>query len=270
MTGPTDRRGRSIERRGAAVVATVLLVGLAIVAGVLTTGGRGGPSASPSSAPAVTGAIPSPVPVATGTSPTAAPAASAGPTVPPDSAWDAVQVAPFAAVADLRADRADAAGVQLDTTFTLTSESDAFAAALATRLETDPPIGVVVPAASASRAVRLRPAAHLTPGQVYRFTLRGEDGTVAGSWAFQARASLHVVSVLPGDQTTAVPVGTGIEVTFDQDAAADMGPFFTISPAVGGRFERHARPPPHAGSSTRSSERLEAGNGAARAQVALS
>ena len=108
------------------------------------------------------------------------------------------------------------------------------------------------------------------PGQGYRFTLRAEDGTIAGSWAFQARAPLHVVSVLPGDKTTGVPVTTGIEVTFDQDAAADMGPFFTISPAVGGRFERHARPPHHAGSSTRSSERLGAGNGAARAQAALS
>jgi len=241
MTGSTDRRGRSIERRGAAVVAAVLLVCLAIVVGVVATGGRGGPSASPSSAPAVTGAIPSPVPVATGTSPTAAPAASSGPTVPPDSAWNAVQVAPFAVIADLRADSTDAAGVQLDTTFTLTSRSDADPRALATRLQTDPPIAVTVLAASASRSVRLRPTSPLTPGQVYRFTLRAEGGTVAGSWAFQARAPLHVVSVLPGDQTTGVPVRTGIEVTFDQDTAADMGPFLTISPGVDGRLERHGR-----------------------------
>ena len=241
MTGSTDRRGHSIERRGVAVVAAALFVGLAIVAGVLTTGGRGGPSASPSPASAATGVIPSPVPLATGTSPTAGPPASTSPAIPPNSAWSALQVAPFMAVADLRADRADATGVQLDTTFTLTSRTDAAAAALATRLETDPPIGVTVLAASASRSVQLRPTSPLTAGQVYRFTLRAEDRTVAGSWAFQARAPLHVVSVLPGDQTTAVPVGTGIEVTFDQDGAADMGSFFTISPSVEGRFERHGR-----------------------------
>ena len=260
MTGSTDRPGSSIERRrGAAATVAVLIVSAAFVVGVVATGGRGGPSASPSTAPG-----------ATGTAPSTAPAASQGPTIPPDSAWSALQIAPFAAVADLRADRADSAGAQLDTTFTLTSRSGADPRTLAARIETDPPIGVAVVAAAASGSVGLRPTTRLTAGRVYRFTLRAEDGTIAGSWAFQARAPLHVISVLPGDATTRVPVNTGIEVTFDQDAAADMGPFFTISPAVGGRFERHARPPHHAGSSTRSSERLGAGNGAARAQAALS
>ena len=57
---------------------------------------------------------------------------------------------------------------------------------------------------------------------VYRFTLRAEDGSVAGSWAFQTRAPLQVVGTLPGDATTAVPIDTGIEVTFDQDGAGDL------------------------------------------------
>jgi hypothetical protein len=231
MTGSTDRPGSSIERRrGAAATVAVLIVSAAVVVGVVATGGRGGPSASPSTAAG-----------ATGTAPSTAPAASQGPTIPPDSAWSALQIAPFAAVADLRADRADSAGAQLDTTFTLTSRSGADPRTLAARIETDPPIGVAVVAAAASGSVGLRPTTRLTAGRVYRFTLRAEDGTIAGSWAFQARAPLHVVSVLPGDATTRVPVNTGIEVTFDQDAAADMAPFFTISPTVGGRFERHGR-----------------------------
>ena len=240
MTGSTDRPRNSIERRRrAAAAAAVLVVGVAIVVGVVATGGRGGPSASPSTVPGA--ASPSTAPGATGTAPTAAASASPGATIPPDSAWSALQLAPFAAVADLRADRADAAGAQLDTTFTLTSRSGIDPRTLATRIETDPPIGVAVVAAAGAGSVGLRPTTSLTAGRVYRFTLRAEDGTIAGSWAFQARAPLHVTSVLPGDATTRVPVATGIEVTFDQDAAADMAPYFAISPAVGGRFERHGR-----------------------------
>lgn len=222
-TGSTDRRGSSIgRRRGAAAAA--LIVSVAILVGVLATGGRSGPSVGPSTAPG-----------------SAVPPASPGPSVPPDSAWSALEIAPFAVVADLRADRADSAGAQLDTTFTLTSRSSIDARTLATRLETEPPIGLAVVDGAASGSVGLRPTAGLTAGRVYRFTLRAEDGTVAGSWAFQARAPLHVVSVLPGDATTRVPLATGIEVTFDQDGAADMAPFFSISPAVDGRFERNGR-----------------------------
>ena len=49
------------------------------------------------------------------------------------------------------------------------------------------------------------------------------------------------MSTLPGNTTTAVPVDTGIEVTFDQDGAGDMTGYFSISPAVKGRFERNGR-----------------------------
>ena len=236
MTGSLDGRGRWIERRRATAAAAVLVTCLAIVGGILATGGRGGPPATPSPEPGATGSAPP-----TARAPSAAPPASTGPSLPPDSAWSAVQVAPFTAAADLRADRADAAGARLDTTFTLTSRTDADPRTLATRLDTDPPIRLAVVDAAASRSVGLRPTAPLAAGRVYRFTLRAEDGTVAGSWAFQARAPLHVVSVLPGDATTGVPLATGIEVTFDQGAAADMAPFFTIVPAVSGRFEQHGR-----------------------------
>ena len=228
MAGSTDRRERISERRGA--TAAVLIVSAVIVAGVVATGGPGVPSPSPSAAP--------------GATPKAAPSvalASPGATVPPDSAWSPLQVAAFVPLADLRADRADFAGLQLDTTFTLTSRSGADPRTLATRLQADPSIGMAVVDATTGASVGLRPSTSLTAGRVYRFSLRAEDGTLAGSWAFQARAPLRVVSLLPGDATNAVPVDTGIEITFDQDGAADMAPYFSISPAVSGRFERHGR-----------------------------
>jgi hypothetical protein len=223
-TGSTDRGRPSIDRRrGAAAGAAVVIASVALLVGVLGTG-RSGPPASASPSPGAT-----------------AGAASPGAAQSPDSAWSALELAPFATLADLRADRIDAAGVHLDSTFTLTSRSSIDARTLATHLETEPPIGLTVVDGAASGSVGLRPAANLTAGGVYRFTLHNEDGTVAGSWAFQARAPLYVVSVLPGNATTRVPLATGIEVTFDQDGAADMAPYFTISPAVEGRFERHGR-----------------------------
>ena len=38
-----------------------------------------------------------------------------------------------------------------------------------------------------------------------------------------------------------MPLDTGIEITFDQDGVGDVAPFFSISPKVAGRFERHGR-----------------------------
>ena len=112
---------------------------------------------------------------------------------------------------------------------------------MAGRLETEPRLDLNVVAGPSQASVTIRPATPLTAGRTYRFTLRAEDGSIAGSWAFQARAPLHVVNAIPGDQTTAVPIDTGIEVTFDQDGAGDMAGYFAISPAVDGRFERHGR-----------------------------
>ncbi|MEA2610223.1 MAG: alpha-2-macroglobulin, partial [Chloroflexota bacterium] len=81
----------------------------------------------------------------------------------------------------------------------------------------------------------------LDPGRLYRFTLRTPDGALAGSWAFQAAAPLNVVTTVPGDQATNVPVDTGIEMTFDQDGIVDVASHFSIRPAAAGTFEQHGR-----------------------------
>lgn len=237
MSSPMARWGNSIARRHVAAAA-VLVASMAIVVGVLLTSGTTGPSASPSGSQGTPGGT-----AATAGATGVATASPSGPgaTLPPDAAWAPLEIAPLVTVADLRADRADVAGVQLDSSFTLTSRSGADPRALAARLEAEPPVAMTVVDAAGAGSVRLRPTGPLAAGRTYRFTLRAEDGSVAGSWAFQSRSPLHVVSVLPGNATTGVPVRTGIEVTFDQDGAADMAPYFTISPAVQGRFERHGR-----------------------------
>ena len=159
----------------------------------------------------------------------------------PDAGWAAVQPAPFALLADLEPSAVDAAGIRPDATFTLTSLTDATAADLAARLEVSPTTEItVLPSPDGAGAI-LRPTDPLTPGTLYRFALRGSDDSLAGSWAFRVRTPVHVLSTIPGDRTTAVPVRTGIELTFDQDGVADMRDHFSIEPAVDGRFEGHGR-----------------------------
>ena len=60
-------------------------------------------------------------------------------------------------------------------------------------------------------------------------------------WAFQARQPLRVVTTLPRDTDTDVPLNTGIEVTFDQDGVVDAAAHMTVEPETKGRFEQHGR-----------------------------
>ena len=219
------------RRRAATIAIGVVLV--ALVAGILATGRPGGSPAGASTNPGASQAAGSSAKSTTAPGPTGS--------EPPEDAWSAAVLPPLAAVADLRADRADSTGIRLDTAFTLASLAGADPRSLAARLETDPALSLSVAAGPTPTTVSLRPAQALVAGSTYRFTLRAEDGTVAGSWAFQSRAPLHVVNTLPGDATTNVPIDTGIEVTFDQDGAGDIANSFSISPKVNGRFERNGR-----------------------------
>lgn len=228
MSGSGISEAIARRRRGAAIVVGVVIV--AVVAGILVTGG---PTVGPSSSAGRSQAV--------GSSGATTPAPSASASQPPETDWAAVDLPPYAAVADVRADRTDAAGIQPDTTFTLSSLSGSDPRTVAGRLETDPELALAVAAGPTPTSVTLRPAGPLSAGRTYRFTLRAEDGSIAGSWAFQSRAPLHVVNTLPGDSTTGVPIDSGIEVTFDQDGAGDLAGYFSIAPAVNGRFERHGR-----------------------------
>jgi hypothetical protein len=131
--------------------------------------------------------------------------------------------------------------VAADTAFTLTSIGADDPQALGRAIEVTPAIDFAIAAGPVDRTVTLRPADPLIPGRLYRFTLRAPDGTVSGSWAFQAQSPLRVVTTLPYNGATDVPVTTGIELTFDQDGPVDAASRFSIEPAVNGRFEQHGR-----------------------------
>jgi hypothetical protein len=171
------------------------------------------------------------------TTPSASPAPS-----PVPGSWAAAALPPFEPVADLAAIRVEVGGTaSVRTAFRLTSWTTTPATDLARGVEVTPAVPLAVtPGNSAATAV-LTPTSPLAPATSYRFTVRGPDAALAGSWVFQTSSPPKIDHTLPDDETTDVPVDTGIEVTFDQDGVGDIAPFFSVSPKVAGRFERHGR-----------------------------
>ena len=199
-------------------------------------------AAWPAGTPTGSSVVVLPSPAGTAASPSARATPSDAPPVDePEAGWGALDLAPISAAATLIATKTDRDRVAPNTAFTLTSLGPWSANDLARAVEVEPAIDLKVNAGADAATATIRPANALEPGRLYRFTVRTPDGAAAGSWAFQAAAPLNVVTTVPGDQATKVPVDTGIEMTFDQDGALDIASHFSIQPAVQGAFEQHGR-----------------------------
>jgi len=170
------------------------------------------------------------------------PSQSASPNGGLEPAWASVDLPPLKPVASLEPTLMGAAGVAVDTAFRLRSLDASPVAALSTSLTVEPDLRLRADAPAGDTVV-LHPASALVAGTTYRFRLRRPDGTVAGAWSITAAKPLHVVGTLPSDETTDVPLDTGIEISFDQGGLTQdvLGEFVTVTPAVAGRFEVHGR-----------------------------
>lgn len=119
-------------------------------------------------------------------------------------------------------------------------------ASLLERLRVAPTLAYGVKAATDGRSAVLRPAAPLEPGASYRFTLLDPAGGPLTGWAFQVAGPPRVVGTLPRNETTDVPIDTGIEITFDQDGVAVEPGDIAVrlvpeGTAVAGTIEMHGR-----------------------------
>jgi hypothetical protein len=229
----SSRQGRTIRfptryqrpaLLAAAAAVTVAIVGLTLP--WLT--------ATPAGAPGIGVIDPSGRPVATGS-----PGASPGPGGPSSAPGEDL-VTNHEQLAQLTADSESGGVVEPGTSFHLSALGGRSASELAARLTVQPTIELSTTVEPDGR-VRLTPAEPLEPGVVYRFAIAEPDGKVIDSWAFQARQPLRVVSTLPVDTSTEVPLDSGIEVTFDQDGIVGAAEHMTIEPRLEGRFEQHGR-----------------------------
>ena len=130
----------------------------------------------------------------------------------------------------------------IDTAFALTSRSGA-AADLAEGTRGHPARRARRRAAARTRRRRVLPHAGgaLAQGTTYRVTLRAPTARSPARGSSRPAAPPQIAGTLPADETTNVPLDTGIEITFDQDGVGDIAPFFSISPKVG-RPVRAPRP----------------------------
>lgn len=211
----------------ARTVIPVLVV--VLVATVLAT--------NPTTKPVASSAPGSPIANA---SPSPGPEGSARPTLPPEP-WEQLVLGPIEVLAEITPNRQDRTGVATTSGFTLRSLGKMPAAQLAKGVEAQPPLTFKVrPGATKDEAI-LEPIERLLEDTTYRLTLTREDGGLGGTWAFRTQRPLEIVTTIPDDEETGVPVDTGIEVTFDQDGSIGFEGHFTIEPAVAGRFEQHGR-----------------------------
>src|SRR3990172_2943833 len=60
------------------------------------------------------------------------------------------------------------------------------------------------------------------------------------SWVYQTQGKFRVVSSIPGDKKSQVPINTGVEIVFNQDNFNDPTPYLSIFPEFKFRTEIHA------------------------------
>ena len=226
-----DRRAvREVIRRPAFLATVAALVVALLTAGLAWNAGR------PTAATVADAADPSR---------TASPGASLGDdpwaSLEPAATFDPLVGESAAPTALLTASGATGPVVPLDTGFRLASVDATLASALAARLTVQPSFDFSVTPEAGDRVALITPAEPLQPGTVYRFALAAAGGELLDSWAFQARQPLRVVTTVPDNQATDVPVDTGIEIAFDQDGVADAATHVNLEPATRGRFEEHGR-----------------------------
>lgn len=75
----------------------------------------------------------------------------------------------------------------------------------------------------------------LKSNTVYRISMKESDNDNL-SWAYQTVKSFDIVSTLPRDKGTGVPIDTGIELQFSYPYIIDLENNFSIEPKVKGKF----------------------------------
>lgn len=138
----------------------------------------------------------------------------------------------------------DQLGVNTESAFLITSKNPLTEKIVEQNLQIQPAFEYSLQKGAGGKEYQIIPKKELSPDTVYSFSFDPEGKARENfSWAFQTKASFRVLRSLPGNQSTGVPVDTGIEITFTHENF-DLGKVqkhFQISPQVEGRFEQHKK-----------------------------
>lgn len=131
----------------------------------------------------------------------------------------------------------DATGIYTDTGFILKTEKDFTLEQMKEmlRLTGDNPLQITE---NEQKDFVITPEKELEANSLYTFVITTpSDETI--SWTFQTRREFAILGTLPANQSSYVPVNSGIEIYFSHTDFEDLDNYFEISPQVKGRFERN-------------------------------
>ena len=138
----------------------------------------------------------------------------------------------------LKASIADQSGVAANSHFVLTTTASLTPQVLEKYIKVSPEVPVTIKKLS-EKEFEIIPSKDLEVNTIY--TIAFDKGPLAErdfSWAYQIKAPYQVVSSVPGDKSTYVPVNSLIELDFNRDGGAiEPEKYIQISPEVKGRFE---------------------------------
>jgi len=104
----------------------------------------------------------------------------------------------------------DSAGTDLDTEFIFSGKSPLNPKLIRGNLTVEPAIDFTVKKDKDKQRVLVIPQEPLEPQKIYRFAMASGTDTPL-KWAFQTKGDFTVVSTLPKNQATGVPINTGIK-----------------------------------------------------------
>lgn len=164
-------------------------------------------------------------------------AATGDPGTTADSPGDTVRYAELLdSIVEIAPSDQDSLGVSTTSAFRLLFSRDTDEKAVASALNIEPKQDFSITRVSGNE-FSLEFSEPLESNRIYTVTMNDRDTGEKKSWAFQTKKQLSVIRTLPRDQSTYVPVNSGIEITFSHSGIENAEECFEITPRVRGSFQ---------------------------------
>jgi len=145
---------------------------------------------------------------------------------------------PESASFDITAEKESQAGIELDSGFFISTDTNLSLKDFRTLIYISPQQDFDLE--KKDGGFYLKTQKPLEANTLYNLGIEKDADLPPLTWAFQTKGDFVVSSTMPGDNSQYVPLNTGIEVTFSQ-TAEDITKYFSISPLVEGTFENHGK-----------------------------
>ena len=158
--------------------------------------------------------------------------------------WSPAGKPVYAEGIEIKALQEDKLGVAAESAFLLTSADPLDERTVKGHLKVYPAFEYSLDKKAGGTEYKIIPKKKLAANTVYKFSFDPEGKERESlSWAFQTKSQFRIMSTLPGNKTTYVPVDTGIEIAFSHENFSEkkIAEYLKISPQVKGRFEKHKK-----------------------------